>query len=310
MRGRHAHSYVPLLIMLAAIWGASYLFIKVGVRDFAPTTLMSLRMLIAGVALFGFLCLREGGARTAAADITAARRPGLVLGIINGAVPFTLIAWGETHIDSGVAAIANSTVPIFVALLAIKYRPSERSSGLRLVGIVLGLVGVGVLAGVNPQGGAWAVAGTLAVVLASVSYAFGGLYGQSSVRETSGPVLATANTLIGGLLLLPFALVQWPQQTPGWKSIASLLALALLGTSLAQLILFRMLRLHGPARTSLVTYLMPGLALFYGAILLGEPITVSVLLGMALILAGVALGSGLVRPLRRSEQAVDPAPAP
>ena len=250
MRGRHASSYAPLLITLAAIWGASYLFIKVGVRDFAPTTLISLRMLIAGVALFGFLCLREGGARTAASDVRDAGRPGLVLGIINGAVPFTLIAWGETHIDSGVAAIANSTVPIFVALLAIKYRPSERSGGLRLVGIVLGLVGVGVLAGVNPQGGAWAVAGTLAVVLASVSYAFGGLYGQSSVRETSGPVLATANTLIGGLLLLPFALVQWPDQTPGWKSIASLVGLALLGTSIAQLILFRMLRLHGPARTS------------------------------------------------------------
>lgn len=310
MRGRHAHGYAPLLITLAAIWGASYLFIKVGVRDFAPTTLMSLRMLIAGVALFGFLCLREGGARTAAVDVNAARRPGLVLGIINGAIPFTLIAWGETHIDSGVAAIANSTVPIFVVLLAIKFRPSERAGGLQLVGIVLGLVGVGVLAGVNPEGGAWAVAGTLAVVLASISYAFGGLYGQSSVRETSGPVLATANTLIGGLLLLPFALVQWPEQTPGWKSIASLLALALMGTSLAQLILFRMLRLHGPARTSLVTYLMPGFALFYGALLLDEAITVSVLVGLALILVGVALGSGMARPLRRSEEVVGPAPVP
>jgi drug/metabolite transporter (DMT)-like permease len=310
MRSRYAQGYAPLLITLAAIWGASYLFIKVGVRDFAPTTLMSLRMLIAGVALFGFLCLREGGARTAAADVNAARRPGLVLGIINGAIPFTLIAWGETHIDSGVAAIANSTVPIFLVLLAIRFRPSERAGGLQLVGIALGLVGVGVLAGVNPEGGAWAVAGTLAVVLASLSYAFGGLYGQSSVRETSGPVLATANTLIGGLLLLPFALVQWPEQTPGWKSIASLLALALLGTSFAQLILFRMLRLHGPARTSLVTYLMPGFALFYGALLLNEPITVSALAGLALILAGVALGSGLARPLRRGEEAVGPAPVP
>jgi drug/metabolite transporter (DMT)-like permease len=310
MRSRHAHSYAPLLIILAAVWGASYLFIKVGVRDFAPTTLMSLRMLIAGVVLFGFLCFREGGARQAATDVNAARRPGLVLGIINGALPFTLIAWGETHIDSGIAAVANSTVPIFLALLAIKFRPSERSGGLRLVGILLGLIGVGVLAGVNPQGGAWAVAGTLAVVLASVSYAFGGLYGQTSVHATSGPVLATTNTLIGGLLLLPFALVQWPDQTPGWKSIGSLLALALVGTSFAQLILFRMLRLHGPARTSLVTYLMPGFALFYGAVLLDEPITVSVLAGLALILVGVALGSGLVRPLRRRREAVGPAPAP
>ena len=306
--GRHAHAYVPLLLALAAIWGASYLFIKVGVRDFEPTTLMSLRMLIAAVPLFGFLCLREGGPRRAVTDMRAASRDGLVLGIINGAIPFTLIAWGETHIDSGVAAIANSTVPIFVVLLAIRFRPSERAGGLRLAGIVLGLVGVGVLAGVNPQGGMWAALGTLAVVLASVSYAFAGLYGQWSVAQSSGPVLATVNTLYGGLLLLPFALIQLPAHAPGWKSVASLLALALLGTSFAQLILFRMLRLHGPSRTSLVTYLMPGFALFYGALILGEPITASALAGLALILAGVALGSGLARPLRRRGAAVETVP--
>jgi drug/metabolite transporter (DMT)-like permease len=307
--GRHAHGYLPLLVALGAIWGASYLFIKVGVRDFEPTTFMSLRMLIAAVPLFGYLCTRPGGARQAVTDMRAGSRDGFVLGIINGAVPFTLIAWGETHIDSGVAAIANSTVPIFVAVLAMRFRPSERSGGLKLVGIVLGLVGVGVLAGVNPQGGTWAVLGTLAVVLASVSYAFGGLYGQWSVGQVSGPVLATTNVLYGGLLLLPFAIVQRPDEMPGWKSLASLVALALLGTSFAQLILFRMLRLHGPARTSLVTYLMPGFAIGYGALILGEPITASALVGLALILGGVALGSGLVRPLRRRRgEAVGTAP--
>jgi drug/metabolite transporter (DMT)-like permease len=306
--GRHSQRYVPLLVVLAAIWGASYLFIKVGVRDFEPTTLMSLRMLIAAVPLFAFLCLREGGPHRAVTDIRAASRDGLVLGIINGAIPFTLIAWGETHVDSGVAAIANSTVPIFVVLLAIRFRPSERAGGLKLAGIVLGLVGVGVLAGVNPRGGMWAVLGTLAVVLASISYAFSGLYGQWSVAQSSGPVLATANTLYGGLLLLPFALIQLPEHVPGWKPVASLLALALVGTSFAQLILFRMLRLHGPARTSLVTYLMPGFALFYGALILDEPITTSALAGLALILAGVALGSGLARPLRRRREAVGTVP--
>ena len=307
---RHSHGYVPLLLTLAAIWGASYLFIKVGVRDFAPTTFVSLRMLIAGAALFGFLCTRAGGVSGAAADVRGASRPGLVLGIINGVIPFTLIAWGETHIESGVAAVANSTVPIFVALLAIKLRPSERSGGWRLAGIALGLVGVGVLAGVNPEGGVWAVLGTLAVVLASLSYAGAGLYGQLRVHETSGLVLATASTIIGGILLLPVALARWPEHAPGWKSVASLLALSLVGTAFALPILYRMLRLHGPARTSLVTYLMPGFALFYGALLLGESITVSVLVGLALILLGVALGSGLVRPFRRSEQAVGTAPVP
>ena len=299
--------YAAPLLALAAIWGASYLFIKVGVRDFAPTTLIALRMLIAAVPLFGLLWVSMGF-RTAVSQVRAASRDGLVLGIISGALPFTLIAWGEKHIDSGVAAIANSIVPVFVTLLAIKFRPSERATGVRLAGIVLGLVGVGVLAGINPEGGFWAVLGTLAVVLASVSYGAGGLYGQWRTAHASGPVLATANLLCGGLVLLPFGLVQLPGHMPGWKPIGSLLALSLLGTALAQLILFRMLRLYGAARTSLVTYLMPGFALFYGALILNEPITVSAIGGLVLILAGVSLGSGMLRLSRRRQEAVGTVP--
>jgi drug/metabolite transporter (DMT)-like permease len=299
--------YVPSLLALASIWGASYLFIKVGVRAFAPTTLMTLRLLVAAVPLFALLSLGSG-VRAAAAEVRDAWRDGLVLGTINGAVPFTLIAWGEKHIDSGVAAIANSAVPIFVALLALRFRPSERVGGLRLVGVVVGLAGVGVLAGLNPRGGWWAVAGTLAVVLAAASYAAGGLYGQWRSAHASGLVLATANLLWGGLVLLPFGLVQLPEHMPGWKPIASLLALSLAGTALAQLILFRMLRLYGASRTSLVTYLMPGFALFYGAVILGEPVTASALAGLVLVLAGVALGSGLLQPWRRRQEAVSTAP--
>jgi drug/metabolite transporter (DMT)-like permease len=291
-------SYTFLLGVLAAIWGASYLFIKVGVRDFEPTVLMTLRLLIGGLLLLAFLVAREGG-REAVVQVGRAWKPGVIFGTINGALPFTLIAWGETHIDSGVAAIANASVPIFVALLAIKFQPSERSSGLKLAGIVLGIIGVGILAGVNPDGGGWPVLGTLAVVLASLSYAGGGLYGQHAIGRASGPVLATASMLYGGLLLLPFGLIQFPDHTPGWKPVASLLALAVGGTAIAQLILFRMLRLFGAARLSLVTYLMPGFALFYGAVLLDEPLRPSMIGGLALILSGIALGSGVWRPLRR-----------
>jgi drug/metabolite transporter (DMT)-like permease len=291
-------AYAPLLFALAAIWGASYLFIKVGVRDFEPTFLAELRLLIGGVLLFVFLTAREG-TRRALAGVGGAWRPGLVVGVINGALPFTLISWGETHIDSGVAAIANASVPIFVALLAIRFNPGERSSGLRLVGIIVGLAGVGVLAGVHPEGGTWAVLGTLAVVLASFSYACGGLYGQRAVGHASGPVLATASLLYGALVLLPLAVVQHPDHAPDWKPVASLLALAVGGTAIAQLILFRMLRLFGAARVSLVTYLMPVTALVYGAAILGEELRPEMLGGLALILGGVALGSGLLRPQRQ-----------
>jgi drug/metabolite transporter (DMT)-like permease len=290
--------YGPLIFPLAALWGASYLFIKVGVRDFAPTVLMTLRLLIGGLLLLGFLAATSGGRETVA-SVRGAWREGLVIGTINGALPFTLIAWGETHIDSGVAAIANASVPIFVALLAIKVNPAERSGGLRLVGILVGLVGVGVLAGVHPEGGGWAVLGTLAVVVASFSYAAGGLVGQRVLGRTTGPVLATASMLYGGLVLLPFALFQLPDHAPGWKPIAALLALAVLGTAIAQLILFRVLRLFGAARLSLVTYLIPVFALLYGSLILDEPLWPSMLVGLGLILGGVALGSGAWRPQRR-----------
>jgi len=290
--------YGPLILTLAAIWGSSYLFIKVGVRDFEPTVLMTLRLLIAGVLLLGFLAATTGVGE-AVTQVRGAWREGFVFGAINGAIPFTLIAWGETHIDSGVAAIAQASVPIFVALLAIKFNPSQRSSGMRLVGILVGLLGVGVLAGIHPEGGGWAVAGTLAVVLASISYAAGGLYGQHALGRASGPVLATASMLYGGLLLLPFGLFQLPDHAPGWKPVASLLGLAVFGTAVAQLLLFRILRLYGAARLSLVTYLIPAFALLYGSLILDERLRPSMLVGLGLILGGVALGSGVWRPQRR-----------
>ena len=302
---RMTRSYPFLLGVLAAIWGASYLFIKVGVRDFEPTVLMTLRLLIAAVLLIGFLAVREG-TREALAQIRGAWREGLVFGVINGAVPFTLIAWGEKHIDSGVAAIANASVPIFVAILAIKFKPSERSSGLKLVGIFVGLAGVALLAGANSEGSKWAVIGTLAVVLASLFYGAGGLYGQHALGRVRGPVVAAAALFYGGLVLLPFALVQLPDHAPGWKSVGSLLGLSVAGTAVAQLILFRMLRLFGAARLSLVTYLLPVTALVYGALILDEPLRLAALGGLALILGGVALGSGAWRPLRRP--VIEPAP--
>lgn len=289
-------AYVPLLLVLSAVWGASYLFIKVGVRDFQPTVLMDLRMLIAAVPLFVFLAWRHGGARKAAADIASVWRDGIVLGVINGALPFTLIAWGEKHIDSGVAAVANASVPLFVTLLALRFRRSERARGLRLVGLLVGFAGVGVLAGVEPRGGAWAIAGTLAVVVASFFYAAGGLYGQWRTAHATGPVLAAASAIYGGVALAPFALAQLPDRPPGWAPLASLLALSLAGTAFAQLVLFRMLRLHGASRTTLVTYVMPPAALVYGALILDEPVTAQAAGGAVLILLGVALGSGVLRP--------------
>jgi len=295
-----SRAYAPLLLTLAAIWGASYLFIKVGDRDFQPPTLMAARLLIAFVPLFAYLAWTRGSVGSAAREVAAVWRTGLVLGLLSAAIPFTLIAWGEKHIDSGVAGVVQASLPVFTALLAFRFVPSERPTGARIVGIGLGLVGVGVLTGVDPGHGWWAVGGTLFVVLSSLSYAAGGLFGQSRTKTVSGLVLATATTFYGAVVLLPWGLAELPGHTPSWKPVASLLALALGGTALAQLLLFHVLRLHGAAKVSLVTYLMPLFAVFYGATILDEPLRWSALAALVLILGGVAIGSGSVAVRRRA----------
>jgi drug/metabolite transporter (DMT)-like permease len=300
-----SRSYALLIGSLAAIWGASYLFIKVAVRDFPPAAMVEFRLGVAGILLALFLVARVGW-RNALRDLRAAGWAGFAIGIVNGAIPFTLIAWGEKHVDSGIAAVANSTVPLFNAMLVPWLLPRERLSRLRFIGVLVGLVGVGVLALGQPSASWWFVAGTAAVVIASASYALGGILAQKSLAGARGPTLAAASMLGGAVALLPFALVDLPDHAPGWKPTASLAALTLAGTVLAQLILFRAIRLHGSARTSLVTYLMPPTALVYGTVLLGEPITAASLGGLGLIMLGVALGSGAVIFARRRAAVQEP----
>jgi drug/metabolite transporter (DMT)-like permease len=283
--------YWPLIILLAAIWGASYLFIKLAIDDIEPAPMMAFRALLAGLMLAVYLAVALGG-RRALSELRTHWRPCVVLGTLNAAIPFWLVAWGEKHIDSSVAGIAQSTVPIFTFLLATRFLPHEHVGAARVAGVALGFVGVVVLAGFHPDGGWWAVAGTLAVVLSSLCYAAAAIYGQLRVRTVAGPVLATGSMLAAGLILLPVALFQAPGGMPDAEAIAGLLLLTVLGTAFAQLVLFRMLRLYGSRRLSLVTYLIPGFAVVYGAVFLDEPLSAAALGGLALILAGVALASG------------------
>ena len=296
--------YVPLLLLLAAIWGSSFMFIKIAVDELEPTTTMAGRLVLAAIPLVAMLVLRHGWSK-AWREMRKITKPAIVLGAINAALPFTLIAWGETRIDSGIAAIANASVPIFVAALAIRFRPEEKSTGLRLFGILLGIAGVAILAGVRPEGGWWGVAGTLAVVLASLAYAVGTMYTQTLLVETENLVLAAASITWGAILLTPIGLLQAPSELPSWDAIGSVAALALLGTFVGQLLFFRLIYLYGSARAALVVYLLPVTALFYGAFFLDEPITVQAIVGLVLILIGTALGSGVA--LRRRRAAPVPA---
>jgi drug/metabolite transporter (DMT)-like permease len=300
--------YVPLLAIVAAIWGASYLFIKVAVDEVEPTALMFFRLVLASAVLVPLIVWRLGR-RESVGQVRATGWGAFAVGLLNAALPFTLIAWGEKHIDSGIAAIANASVPIFVVLLALRFNPSERVRGLRLGGILVGLVGVGVLAGLHPEGGWLAIAGTLAVVAASLSYAGANHFVQHNYSQTSPLVTATVSSLTGAVILLPFALLQLPDELPSWEATGSIVALGVLATAVALLFFYRMLNLYGAARSSLVTYLLPPTALVYGVLILDEEITLNAALGLVLILAGVALGSGVGRGLLRRRRAREAAPA-
>ncbi len=296
-------AYLPLLLILGAIWGASFLFIEVAERALQPTTLMAGRLILSALILLPVL-VASVGAREALGALRRVAVVGVVSGIVNAALPFTLIAWGQTHVDSGTAAIANASMPIFLVLLAWRIRRSESARGAKLVGVLLGFAGVGVLAGANPQAGWWAVAGTLAVVLAALCYAAGALYAQHHISTVPVLVFSTAQCVAGGLVLLPFGLAQLPADVPGWKPIASVLALGIAGTAVGTLLYYRLVALHGSARSSLVVYLLPPFALVYGATLLNESLSAQKLIGLVLVLGGVALGSGLMTWARR------PAPVP
>jgi drug/metabolite transporter (DMT)-like permease len=284
-------SYWPLILILAAMWGASYLFIKVAVEDIPPAALTELRVLLAGLLLLTYLVVRVG-ARRAVGELRAAWVPCAVLGVINAALPMGLVAWGETHIDSSIAGIAQSTVPLFTFILASKFLPHEPVGPTRIAGVGIGFLGVALLAGFPSEGGWWALAGTMAVVLSSVSYASGGVYGQLQVRDIAGPVLATGNMLAAAVVLLPLAIADPPTEAPGAEALAGLAGLILIPTFAGQLVLFRVLRLHGSRKLSLVTYLMPVFAVVYGALLLDEPVTAVMIGAFSLIVVGAVLASG------------------
>jgi drug/metabolite transporter (DMT)-like permease len=297
--------YVPVLLLLALIWGSSFMFIELALDDLTPAATMTGRLVFAATALGAVLVVRRGFGQ-AVRSLRQFGRAGVVLGVISTALPFWLIAWGQTRIDSGIAAIGNASMPIFVALLAIWFAQHERVTGFRAFGMVIGLVGVGVLVGVDPQGGWSGAVGTLAVVLASVSYAAGSLYSQHKLGDSSGLLVSTASAIWGTLAILPFGIAQAPSDVPGWKAIAAVATLGLVGTALGLMLYLNLLENHGSAKGSLVVYLLPPTALVYGAVFLDEPLRVTALVGLALILAGVAIASGLVRPARRRQ----PVPAP
>jgi len=276
---------VVLLLTLASIWGASFLFIKLGVDEVEPAVVV-LGRLVVGVAVLVPVVLLRG----AIPDLRAMWVPCVVLGALNNAVPYWLIAFAETRIDSGLAAVIQAAAPILTVVLATRIDPSQRVRGLRLVGVAVGFVGVALLVGV--QEGSQLV-GALAVLGTATCYAVSVLYAGRTVRSFPPLEVAIGQLGVGMLLALPFGLAQLPSEAPPAKAVAAIVALGALSTGVAYLLYFTLIARAGASRAILVTYLVPAFALVYGTVFLDEPVTVSALAGLVLILGGTALGTGM-----------------
>jgi drug/metabolite transporter (DMT)-like permease len=284
-------SNLAMLLMLALIWGASFMFIKVADRQLSPATLIMGRLGLAAVTLAAIVPFAVG-VRETRAELRANAGWLVVVALINTAIPFWLLSWGETKIDSGLASIIQGGVPIFNAVIAFAFFRESRVAGLRLVGIAVGFVGVALLVGAQPSG---KVLGALAVVGMALCYAIGGLLMRRHLQRVRPIVIAFASCSVSTLVAMPAGIAQAPSTTPGWKEIGSVVALGVAGTALAYLLFFALITGAGPAYAALVAYLIPPIALGYGAIFLGESFGATALGGLALILGGVALGTGAVR---------------
>jgi drug/metabolite transporter (DMT)-like permease len=276
-----------LLLVLGAIWGASYLFIKIGVRDMSPAMVAWVRVVLAALVLVP-LASRRGGLP----DLRGSLAVLVLLGAVQVAAPFLLISAGEEEISSSLAGILVSSAPLFTALLAIWVDREERSTGMRGVGIAAGFAGVVLLLGVDLGGSGSELLGGAAVVLASLGYAIGGFIAKRRLAAAEPLSIAAAVMVASAVLLAPVGLATAPSSMPGLGPVAAVTALGVLGTGVAFAIFYSLIGWVGPARTFIVTYIAPAFAVFYGAFFLDEPISVATVAGLALIVGGSWLAAG------------------
>ena len=271
-----------LMALLAGLWGASYLFIKVALDDGMPPLFIVFARIALGAAVLLPIAARAGVLR-AMRGLTG---PILFMAVVQVVLPFILITYGERKIASSLTGILVSAAPIFTALIAARYDEDERPHGIATAGVVMGIVGVALLFGVDLSGDAAALAGGLMVLLAAAGYAIGSLYLKHRLQGVPAVGIAACTMVAGTIVLLPTVLFALPPHAPSLKTVGSLLALGAGGTGIAFAIYFTLIAEIGPGRASLVAYIAPGFAVLYGVSLLSEPLTAGAVLGLVLILAG------------------------
>jgi drug/metabolite transporter (DMT)-like permease len=298
MSARHA----GLLAALAAVWGGSYLLIKYALEGFEPAVIVWVRCVLAAIVLYAVMRLRNGGAEARAATAELRARPGraVLLGVLAIALPFNLITFGELEVPSGLTAVLIAPASLFVAAFAPFIDTTERVHRSALGGMLIGLAGVALLVGVESVQSLGEFLGALAMLGAAACYALSSFV----VKRYKGLTSVTTSfvsILVASAVTLPAAIATAPSEMPTLRALLSVAALGVVGTALAFVIFYKLIAETGAGRASLVSYLAPGIALFYGALLLDEEITAASIGGLALILGGVALAS------RRPKVAPEPA---
>lgn len=284
-------------ILLGLIWGSSFLWIKIGVQELGPFTLVTLRVFFATLGLWLIARLRR-----ASMPWRQVLPAFIVLGVLNMALPFVLISWSEQYISSGMAAILNSTVPLFTLLMAPLFLSDDPWTLPKGMGLLVGFLGVVVLMSNQVQGDLTRLKiGQFTMLLAAISYAAAAVYARRKVRGLTPEVQSLGQSLMATLVMLPLAFglespFTFPQHPLTWVSV---LWLGLMGSCVATLLYYSLLQSIGPTRTTLVTYIFPLVGVILGVLFLHERPDWHLLVGGALIISGVAVVN-LLRPTTRN----------
>ncbi|HXZ03994.1 MAG TPA: DMT family transporter [Ktedonobacteraceae bacterium] len=283
-----------LFIAMSVIWGIPYLFIKIALLELGPGLVVFARVGIAALILIP-ISIHQGVLRP------LRKRWLMIAGLacVQIVGPFLLISYGEQHITSSLTSLLIATDPILVALLALRFDPGERVTGLRSVGLLIGIVGVAVLLGFDVGGDGQKLLGTAMVLLASLGYATSALLIRRPVISAlPGLGVVSVMCLTSTIVLLPLAILQLPNKIPNTEVLASLLVLGLICTALAYLLYFALIAEVGASRGTVITYVNPAVAVFLGIALLSEPLNASIIIGFLLILLGSWLSTSGVIPLK------------
>ncbi len=287
------------LVLLAALWGASFLFMRMGASEFGAVPLAGLRVAGAALVLMPILMWRR--------DLGALRahwRPIAVVGLTNSALPFLCFSYAALTINAGLSSIFNAATPLFGAVIAWLWL-KDRLSAPRVLGLLIGFFGVFGLAysKASVKDGADALNTALAVgacIVATVAYGFSASFTKRFLTGVPPMALAAGSQLAGAVALALPTVLLWPAHTPSLPAWASLAALAAVCTGLAYILYFRLIAHVGPANAITVTFLIPAFAVAWGALFLGEQISVPMVIGCAVILAGTALATGVLAPRQRA----------